>query len=128
MSNKDKLLELAGKDVDILRRLAQVSNSWDGSLEEFDVQEFDDEFFNTYFEGKPMEAVRAWHFGGDDNNWSDEYIRFNGYGNLETLSEWQLEKELEDSAEYIIDTALAIEDDYVQDEIKEILAENEDEE
>ena len=125
---KDKLLELAGKDVDILRRLAQVSNSWDGSLEEFDVQEFDDEFFNTYFEGKPIEAVRAWHFGGDDNYWCDEYIRFNGYGNLETLSEWQLEKELQESAEYIIDTALAIEDDYVQDEIKEILAENEDKE
>ena len=125
---KDKLLKLAADNVDILRRLAQVSNSWDGSLEEYDVQEFDNEFFNTYFEGKPMEAVRAWHFGGGDNNWSDEYIRFNGYGNLETLSEWQLEKELQDDAEYIIDTALAIEDDYVKDGIKEILAENEDKE
>lgn len=44
---------------------------------------FDDEFFNTYFEGNPTEAVRAAFFG-DIRNWNDEYIYFNGYGNLET--------------------------------------------
>jgi len=43
---------------------------------------FDDEFFNTYFEGRPMEAARAASFG--QLNWSDEYIYFNGYGNLES--------------------------------------------
>lgn len=37
MSTKDRLLKVA--DTDILRRLAQVSNSWDGSLEEYDVQD-----------------------------------------------------------------------------------------
>lgn len=49
---------------------------------------FDEEFFNMFFEGRPMEAVRATHFG-NIKNWSDEYIRFNGYANLVSLSEWE---------------------------------------
>lgn len=47
---------------------------------------FDDDFFDVFFEGRPLEAVRAAHFG--NISWNDEYIKFNGYGNLETLSEW----------------------------------------
>jgi len=45
---------------------------------------FDDDFFNTYFEGRPMEAARATHFG--EVNWNDDYITFNGYGNLKSFS------------------------------------------
>lgn len=48
---------------------------------------FDEDFFNTFFEDKPMEAVRAAHFG--NINWSDDYIKFNGYGNLESLCKYQ---------------------------------------
>lgn len=44
---------------------------------------FDDEFFDIYFENKPYEAARATYFG-NIQNWNDKYIRFNGYGNLET--------------------------------------------
>lgn len=50
-----------------------------------EIFDFDDEFFNMFFEGKPMEAARATQFG--DVNWSDDYIHFNGYGNLESISE-----------------------------------------
>jgi hypothetical protein len=46
--------------------------------------DFDDEFFDIFFEGKPMEAARAASFGSV--NWSDDYITFNGYGNLESIS------------------------------------------
>lgn len=52
-----------------------------------EIFDFDEDFFNMFFEGKPCEAVRAWHFGGRNNNWSDNYITFNGYGNLETLTD-----------------------------------------
>lgn len=48
---------------------------------------FDEEFFNIFF-SNPMEAARAASFG--DLNWSDDYIYFNGYGNLEST------KDLED--------------------------------
>lgn len=52
------------------------------------IYDFDDEFFNTYFEGRPMEAARAASFG--QMNWSDDYITFNGYGNLESIDKWSL--------------------------------------
>ena len=43
--------------------------------------DFDEEFFEMAFEGKePMEICRATFFG-DIKSWSDEYIRFNSYGN-----------------------------------------------
>lgn len=48
---------------------------------------FDEEFFKMFFPD-PVEAARAVYFGNIEC-WSDEYIRFNGYGNLESLSESQ---------------------------------------
>lgn len=44
---------------------------------------FDDDFWETYFKNDPYEAARATYFG-NIQNWNDKYIRFNGYGNLET--------------------------------------------
>lgn len=44
----------------------------------------DEEFYNLYFSEEPARAVRAAIFG--DVHWSDDYVRFNGYGNLETAS------------------------------------------
>lgn len=49
------------------------------------VYEFDDYFFDVYFSSK-MEVCRATFFG-KINNWFDPYIRLNGYGNLESLTE-----------------------------------------
>ena len=57
--------------------------------------EFDDDFFDTYFDGKPMEAARATHFG--DVNWNDDYIRFNGYGNLESINKYAIENKIDTS-------------------------------
>ena len=44
---------------------------------------FDDDFWKNYFKDNPYEAARATYFG-NIQNWNDDYIRFNGYGNLET--------------------------------------------
>jgi hypothetical protein len=46
---------------------------------------FDDEFFNMFFSNAPMEAARAVKFG--DVNWSHDYIKFDGYGNLESVKD-----------------------------------------
>lgn len=65
--------------------------------------DFDEEFFNTYF-NDPLEAVRAWHFGGGDkNSWNDEYIHFNAYGNLETANEYEVAEYAEDAMSDIFD-------------------------
>lgn len=50
---------------------------------------FDEEFFNVFF-SSAIDAVRATFFGKIES-WNDEYIKFNGYGNLESLSEYEAE-------------------------------------
>ena len=44
----------------------------------------DEDFFNTYFEGKVLDAVRAVSFG--EYSYSHDYVKFNGYGNLESFN------------------------------------------
>jgi hypothetical protein len=44
----------------------------------------DDDFFNTFFEGEVLKAVRAASFG--EFRYQDKYIVFNGYGNLDTFN------------------------------------------
>ena len=50
---------------------------------------FDEEFFYIFF-SSPIDAVRATFFGKIES-WNDEYIKFNGYGNLESLSDYEAE-------------------------------------
>ena len=62
---------------------------------------FDEEFFSIAFTD-PMDAARATFFG-DIKSWSDEYIRFNAYGNLESMSEYEVDEEIEGYLEEIFD-------------------------
>lgn len=103
----DKKIEELKENFEFLRELITACNSWDGSLESYQVYEFDDDFFDTYFKSK-QEAARATFFGTIDN-WLDEYIRFNGYGNLESLSEYKYEQELKEGADEIIGRAEELE-------------------
>lgn len=60
---------------------------------------FDDHTINEFFTN-PWDALRAAHFG--DINFTHDYFRFNGYGNIETLSDWQIDvdyKEIETEEE-----------------------------
>lgn len=60
---------------------------------------FDEDFFNTFFTS-PLDAVRACFFGNIES-WSDEYIKFNGYANLESLSDYQAAAHADDYTEEI---------------------------
>ena len=66
------------------------------------IHSFDEEFFNVYFENNPMEAVRAAFFGKIES-WNDEYIKFNAYGNLESMSEYEVLGEIDYYLEEIFD-------------------------
>ena len=48
----------------------------------YEIESNDEDFFNTFFEGKPMEAVRASYYG--DFRYNDDWVWFNTYGNLES--------------------------------------------
>lgn len=81
--------QLSGSE---LADLLQYMNSYDGSFEEstyYDMDSFD-EFMSNY---TPSEIARMIHFG--EFNPNDNYFRFDGYGNLESL-DWQ---EISDEAE-----------------------------
>jgi antirestriction protein len=49
------------------------------------IYEFDEEFFETYFSGKVMDAVQKAVFG--DINWGHNHITFDGYGNFKSIAD-----------------------------------------
>lgn len=74
---------------------------------------FDEDFFENFF-SNPMEAARATFFGNIES-WSDEYIKFNAYGNLESLSEYSAIGEID----YYLDEIFEHKDtweDYIEDD------------
>ena len=87
------------------------------------IYNFDEDFFETYFSGNPMEAVRAAFFG-EITCWNDEYIRFNGYGNLVSMSDYQAAEWADEYTKEIYEhenlwSSYIDEDDYDEDEWKE---------
>lgn len=63
------------------------------------IYSFDECTINEFFTS-PFEALRACHFG--EVNFTHDYFRFNGYGNIETLSDWQIDEmysEIEETEE-----------------------------
>ena len=65
--------------VSIHNEYCQSTNDPDG-----EIYNNDEDFFTTFFEGKVLEAVRAVSFG--EYNYSNDYVKFNGYGNLESFN------------------------------------------
>ena len=66
-------------------------NSIDNSLDFLEYWNNDEEFFNTFFYNNPTEAVRSSFYG--DYHYCDKYVKFDGYGNLKSADEYELEKE-----------------------------------
>lgn len=102
--------------IEELREMAQDVNSWDGELEDLNYYENDEEFFEMFFADKVDEAVRAVCYG--NYNYTDSYVRFNAYGNLDSCDEWEYQKEIENSAEEIINAYLENISDMWNGEIK----------
>lgn len=61
----------------------------------------DEDFFNTYFDNRVMDAVRAIFYG--DYNYSHEFVMFNGYANLETTNSPEDWIDISELAQAIID-------------------------
>lgn len=70
----------------------------------------DEEFFNLFFpDAKAFEALQRAHFG--DYNWSHDYVKFDGYGNLESFQCFEL-KDLCELPSVIAAYALENESDF----------------
>ena len=91
-------------DLDTLKDVVRELNSWNGCLNYLEVYENDKEFFDMFFEGRPAEVARAIYYG--DYNYNDEYVKFNAYENLESLSEYEYEEMLEENIEEITENLI----------------------
>ena len=115
--------------------MAREVSGYNGMFEEIGYCYDDlDEFLEIYFT-KSSDAIRAWHYG--DANYMDDYFRINAYGNIESLSEYELLNECEDNRDDIVEEYVRLVqenniddyDSFIDDELLEELGyidENED--
>lgn len=109
MTNANEILEenlrtYLLNDVSELQDIVNELNSYNGSLDDLRVYENDEYFFEMMFSNNPYGAVRATHYG--EYNYNDEYVKFNGYGNLESLNNYEYEDLLKSNVDEIIESLL----------------------
>lgn len=90
------MVKRAEKLLEIVREV----NSWDGSLENLNFYYNESDNLEMFFEGRLEEFARSVTFG--KYHYMDEYFRFNGYGNIESMSERGVEETLIDWEEDIL--------------------------
>ena len=100
MRNYEDIKDYLLNHVDEIGNIVSEINSIDNSLEYLEYWDNDEEFFDTFFHDDPMEAVRASYYG--NYNYCDDYVRFNGYANLESFNDYELEKEYKEYIDDII--------------------------
>ena len=124
---REKLQGLLLEDTGNLITVVEELNSWNGNLDYLRVYENDEEFFGMFFSNNPMELARAIYYG--DYKYNDEYVRFNGYGNLESLDNFEYKEELKDNIEEILDELMENYNNiYLPTELEEIFNNFEEEE
>ena len=117
---------LLGNEKELLN-IVQEINSYNGSLDNLNFYENDEDFFNTFFADNPMEVARATFYG--NYKYCDQYVRFNGYGNLESFDEYEAMKEIKAYIDDIVTCLLECwEELYIDDQLVELLEEEEEEE
>ena len=104
MKNYEEIKDYLLNHVDEIGDIIIEINSIDGSLDFLEYWNNDDDFFNTFFYNNPTEAVRSAYYG--DYNYCDDYVRFNGYGNLESFNDYDLEKEYKEYINEIVNALL----------------------
>lgn len=116
-----------------LKEMTRSVIQYNGALDWLDYWENNEEFFETMFQTKD-DVARAVCYG--DYNYTDDYVKFNAYGNLESANEWEYEEEIEEYKEEIIEAWLEVYEkdanylqyDYAFEIIKKYKKENEESE
>ena len=118
---KEKIREYLLNNEETLLDVVSELNSWNSCLENLDFWENDEEFFNTFFDN-PMEAIRATYYG--NYNYNDEYVKFNGYGNIDSYSEYERIEEIKDNIDDIVDNLIeCYYNIYINEELENLLLE-----
>ena len=100
LSKMEKILR---SDMHLTMDIVGQLNSLNGSFETYTLYDMDD--FNEIMEGyTPTELAERIFFG--DFNINDDYFYFNGYGNLESITEYDMEGHFEPIIDEIIDSMI----------------------
>ena len=104
-----------------LSELASAIHAYNGEIDYLMVFDNDDWFFEEFFNDKPHEAVRAALYG--DYEYNDEYVQFDGYGNLQSFSWYDYKELLEKHIDEIISEYHKIKDEcnWLNPDLKELL-------
>lgn len=109
----DDMVNYLKEHVDTLKDMVSEVNSWNGGLDNYNWYDNNEWFYDDFFSSKD-EVARAVYYGGNDYCYTDDYVRLDVYGNLETTNEWQIEEDLKDGAEEILDAFL---EEYADDNV-----------
>ena len=102
-NKREEILEgIRSLSFEELLNLAQDIESYNGALEGWRIN--DKEFFDCYFDGDTLGAVRAVCYG--TYNYSDDYVKFDAYGNLESGSQWDVQEDILLEEDTILDEIL----------------------
>ena len=110
---KNKIKEMLKSDMYLTMDRVSQLNSWNGSFETYVLYNMDD--FDEMMEGySPTELAERIFFG--DFNINHDYFYFNGYANLESINEWEMQGHFEPIIDEIVDSMLYNYDDiYIDD-------------
>ena len=108
-----KIEKILRNDMRLTMDIVGQLNSLNGSFETYTLYDMDD--FDLVMEGyTATEVVQRTFFG--DFNPNGDYFFFNGYANLESIYEWEMEDHFEPILDEIIDSMIYHYDDlYIDD-------------
>lgn len=105
-------------DAECLRQLVNDINAWDGSLDDLQYYDMDD-FDELMSDYTPMEIAQLVSYG--DFSPCDEYYGFDGYGNLKSYSDYELDKEIDMYKDDIVDCLMSFDGDLCDDTLQDIV-------
>ena len=109
-------------DLSELKYVVTEINCWNGSLELLEVYENDEYFFSDIFYGSRYDLVEKIING--DYRLEDDYVKFDCYGDIVSLNEWEWEEELEENIDEIIEKLIDCYDNLViSDELVALIEE-----
>lgn len=127
--NIEKIKEFLLNNLEEIKNVIAEVNNWNGSLVSFEVFDNDEYFFNDIFYGSKYELVEK--IANGSYRIEDDLVRFDCYGDIESLNRREYEEELKENIDEIIEELIDCYDDLVyyykelniSDELKKIIEE-----
>ena len=127
--NIEKIKEFLLNNSEEIKNVIVEINNWNGSLAGFEVFDNDEYFFNDIFYGSKYDLVEKIING--DYRLEDDLVRFDCYGDIESLNRREYEEELKENIDEIIEELISCYDDLtyyykelnISDELKKIIEE-----